>query len=172
MKGICFALLIALALTYKFPDENGFSNGCVVKTNMLREKHGVPNVKNNPEIAQIAKAWAKKMAEKKSLSHSGNMYKGNYLGENTFFASGQDVTVDKVIDSWYSEIKSYHFDWEEGKIGGTAGQYGHFTQTVWNSTKEMGCGYATNGSKFYAACNYYPAGNYIGKFTKNVFPLK
>jgi hypothetical protein len=66
---------------------------------------------------------------------------------------------------WYNEIKFYDFarDYQKGT--------GHFTQLVWKSTKEVGFGIARDlGGYFYAVANYYPAGNVITRFQKNVFP--
>ena len=52
---------------------------------------------------------------------------------------------------------------------------GHFTQVVWKSTTQLGCGLAVNrGNKIYGVCNYSPAGNVVnaGFFKANVLPLR
>lgn len=48
---------------------------------------------------------------------------------------------------------------------------GHFSQVVWKDSKEMGVGMATKGGKCIVVANYTPAGNYIGMYQDNVFPL-
>ena len=49
---------------------------------------------------------------------------------------------------------------------------GHFTQLVWKSTTDIGCGLAIIKNKVYGVTNYFPPGNYIGSsnFRKNVLP--
>lgn len=52
---------------------------------------------------------------------------------------------------------------------------GHFTQIVWKSTEQLGCGLAiTTDNRVYGVCNYFPQGNVInqGYFEENVQPLK
>ena len=46
---------------------------------------------------------------------------------------------------------------------------GHFTQVVWQSSKELGVGIAYDGKgTCYVVANYSPPGNYQGKFPDNV----
>ena len=48
---------------------------------------------------------------------------------------------------------------------------GHFSQTVWNSTKEVGVGTAESKSKnFFLVARYSPKGNVGGKYNDNVSP--
>jgi len=65
---------------------------------------------------------------------------------------------------WYDEIKDYDFK-NPGFKSGT----GHFTQVIWKGSEEVGFGLAQskNGS-WYSVANYYPPGNYMGKFPQNV----
>jgi hypothetical protein len=64
---------------------------------------------------------------------------------------------------WYDEIKDHNFNMDHQS--GT----GHFTQLVWKTTKEVGFGVArASDGSFYGVANYYPAGNLIGTFVKNV----
>lgn len=49
---------------------------------------------------------------------------------------------------------------------------GHFTQVVWRDTEEMGVAFAKHGNKLYVVANYYPPGNYQGRFNENVPPPK
>jgi hypothetical protein len=53
---------------------------------------------------------------------------------------------------------------------------GHFTQVIWDDTRELGQAYASYTKGQWNTCvavaNYYPAGNYLGRFGEQVKPLK
>lgn len=51
---------------------------------------------------------------------------------------------------------------------------GHFTQVIWKGSREIGVGraFAEDGLRVFVVCNYYPAGNVIGRFKENVMPSK
>ncbi len=57
------------------------------------------------------------------------------------------------VQMWYDEIKAYNFN-KPGFSKGT----GHFTQVVWKSSKQLGCGIALSYVKpWYSltgVCNY------------------
>lgn len=136
--------------------------------NSLRSKHQVDDLKWNKEIQVIAQAYAEKIAPGHSLIHSSNKYKGNSLGENLYMSYG-GISGEQASNSWYSEIKDYDFSSHKSSSGATTG---HFTQLVWKDSKEIGCGSACDGTYCICCCNYYPAGNFIGKYDSNVFPLE
>ena len=48
---------------------------------------------------------------------------------------------------------------------------GHFTQVVWKSSTDFGVGKAqTKDGKWLVVANYYPAGNFVGRYKENVLP--
>ena len=49
-------------------------------------------------------------------------------------------------------------------------QVGHFTQIVWQDTKEVGCAYNPCPNLDTIICNFYPAGNYKNEFALKVSP--
>ncbi|KAK2077642.1 hypothetical protein QBZ16_004488 [Prototheca wickerhamii] len=73
---------------------------------------------------------------------------------------------------YYNEAAHY--------VDGTPGDTGHFTQMVWNRSRELGCGFAVcpgstsnpngYGTWNYLVCRFYPVGNVIGYYDQNVFP--
>ena len=42
-------------------------------------------------------------------------------------------------------------------------QFGHYTQMVWKSTAEVGCGMASDTGKDILVCQYTPSGNQGGQ---------
>lgn len=93
------------------------------------------------------------------------------LGENLHWASArkwsdgrvqrQQVTPTQVTDSWGAEKADYNYAANSCADGEMCG---HYTQMVWKSSTEMGCGMAfcSDDSQVWV-CNYRPPGNYAGR---------
>ena len=71
------------------------------------------------------------------------------------------------MQDWYSEVTSYDFATGQSTDGQAVG---HFTQVIWASTTELGCGIARCGGQDIFVCNYSPPGNYVGDEVVNVPP--
>ncbi|XP_048203597.1 cysteine-rich secretory protein 2-like [Perognathus longimembris pacificus] len=87
-------------------------------------------------------------------------------GENLFWSSGLRPW-SYVMQNWFNESK--HFIYGLGPKTPSA-VVGHYTQFVWYSTYQVGCGVAYCPSqktmKYYYVCQYCPAGNLLSKKTK------
>lgn len=107
-------------------------------------------------VAATAQAWANGCV----YNHSGNAY-----GENIYASTGTP-TAQGVVNSWASEASSYNY-----AANTCSGTCGHYTQVVWRSSTQLGCGIkaCTTNSPFNVAmygpnwtlvvCDYNPAGN-------------
>lgn len=119
------------------------------------------------------------------MYHSKNddpraQWRGDSTGESLAAGGGEDnkrVAAYIASDAWYEEIKDYPYPEYNGD--GTDALFdkiGHFTQSVWKGSKYVGYGYAYNSDcnpyKFYVAARYYPAGNVLETFGKNVAPVQ
>nr|XP_006824467.1 PREDICTED: protein PRY1-like [Saccoglossus kowalevskii] len=145
--------------------------------NFYRCKHGSPQLQLSSQLNDYAQEWAEELAATDSSEHSTN--RGSNppnRGENIW--TGYDVfrwqsydqfTGSTPVSDWYSEIVNY--DFASGTLNSSNE---HFTQLVWKSSDQLGCGIATAqrayGPKFYVVCQYEPAGNF-GNFDLNVPPL-
>ena len=135
--------------------------------NYHRKRHQVDELERNSEIEQVAQSYSEYLASIETMKHSGNGKYGENL-YNCWASNGICITGEKASQSWYDEVKQYNFN-NPGFSGGT----GHFTQLVWKGSKQIGCGVACSiNNKCYVTCNYYPPGNVLSQFDKNVFPLK
>jgi pathogenesis-related protein 1 len=94
------------------------------------------------------------------------------LGENLYWASArktggksipQPITEKEVVAGWATEKPWYSRATNtcEAPLGKTCG---HYTQIVWEATREVGCAKAIcKDSSQIWVCNYAPAGNMIGQ---------
>merc|ERR1712004_948133 len=146
-------------------DLDKFRQDSLTAHNAYRAKHGVPALKLNDELNDVAQEWADYLMAVDSFEHRHP----NKYGENLYMSSGRAAQeqAQGAVDSWYSEIKDYTFGRDPSRGGPVTG---HFTQVVWKGSSEVGVGVAQKGSKVIVVANYSPPGNYIGQHADNVFP--
>jgi hypothetical protein len=112
-------------------------------------------------LAAGAQEWAEHLAgEVHSLQHSH--LPG--LGENLAMWTAGRATLTKLVDLWGAE-KYYFIDSTFPDVS-TTGDWktvGHYTQMIWRSTTEVGCGMASGGGYDYLVCRYTPQGNFMGE---------
>lgn len=127
---------------------------------------------------------ANHLATTGALVHSKTKYRNEPVGENLrcqswsvtgkfgifhFFAHTYDVYPGKeMTETWYNESKKY--DYHNRQL--YQSETGHFTQVVWKNSQEVGFAQAQGPSMNFAVAMYYPAGNFLGEYEKNVFPAK
>ena len=77
-----------------------------------------------------------------------------------------------MIDRPQLEKTLNDYNFKKPESTNNVGVCGHFTQVVWKDTKEVGFGGAlSKKGKWYAVGNYYPAGNVLNDFGKNVIKI-
>ena len=117
-----------------------------------------------------SQSWSDKLARDGGFSHSGNRGTGENLASSTGYWSDSQLIEDNLygVKMWYDEIVDY-----EGFLKGSKswGVIGHFSQVIWQGSKEVNCGFAKRGRTSILTCQYYPPGNYGGMFEKYVQPL-
>lgn len=124
--------------------------------NTWRKRYGVPPLTWSPQLASYAQEWANKLARENRFSHRPN----NRYGENLASATGQQMSPDQVVNMWGNEVADYNYASNTCKPGKMCG---HYTQVVWKTTTQLGCGMARNGNREVWVCNYNPPGNYVGR---------
>jgi|GEM_PF-801909 len=109
-------------------------------------------------LEESAAQWATHLADSNMLYHSPNR---NGIGENCAFAvSYTPEDVKWAVDLYVREKKYYHG--EEISFQNYI-EFGHYTQVIWNNTTHVGCAEVRGKYGSFVVCQYYPAGNMIGK---------
>eukprot|EP00117_Sycon_ciliatum_P036890 scpid91201/ scgid1571/ Peptidase inhibitor 16; Cysteine-rich protease inhibitor len=137
----------------------------------------LPAMTWNTVLANVAQAYADRcIYEHNGARTSDTNGAFSYVGENLYISTNtpSDPAVVSVM-SWDKEKHYYDYDTlvcAPGKV------CGHYTQIVWNSSQQLGCGaklcdaantksYPFDKSKFskgyIVVCNYGPGGNYRGQ---------
>jgi uncharacterized protein YkwD len=122
--------------------------------NALRATVKIPPLTWSDKLAARAQEWAVTLLARGEFIHRP---KSPY-GENLYDITGAPASPERVVDAWASESRDY--DYATNKCRKVCG---HYTQMVWSTTKEVGCGVARNSRREVWVCNYDPPGNYIGK---------
>ena len=128
-------------------------NDTLNQHNFYRRRHGVPDL-----------TWSSSLAAS-AQSHANNcIFQHSRAGENLYSISAywSGYGIDSV-DSWYFEQEIYDYN-----NPGFSYSTGHFTQIVWKSTRQLGCGAQMCNFGLYVVCQYDPPGNYLGEFAENV----
>ncbi len=131
--------------------------------NSYRAKHGAPAMTWSASLAADAQNWANQCVFQHAPFEARNG-----AGENLALWSGTTRPASAAAQMWYDEIKDYNY-----ARPGFSGATGHFTQVIWNESRELGCGMKTcPGIGEFIVCRYSPAGNLMGNFPSNVSPIR
>lgn len=167
-------VILSVALLPTFPVyAGGIDTGAIISThNKLRAEVGVTKkLSYSTALAARAQAWAEHLKQTNHCQMRHSEPDGKY-GENLFWGSAvswtdgrkelQKVSSKQVVENWGSEKTDYDYannQCTEGKL------CGHYTQIVWRTTTKVGCGVAVCEDTLEQvwACQYQPAGNWVGK---------
>ena len=136
------------------PAQPSIETGMLAAHNNVRAKVNVPPLTWDNKLAASAREWADTLLARGEFLHRA---KSPY-GENLFAIHGASATPEEVVDAWASESRDYDY-----RSNRCSKMCGHYTQLVWVSTKQVGCGVARNSRREVWVCEYNPPGNYIGK---------
>jgi uncharacterized protein YkwD len=130
--------------------------------NAYRAKHCAPPLAWSAELAKVAQNWANELQRQGCAFEHSNQ---QTYGENLAGGSRGALDPKATVAMWYDEVKTYDF-----AGGGFSMETGHFTQVVWTTTTEVGCGWVTCKQMDIIVCNYNPPGNWEGQYKQHVLP--
>ena len=131
--------------------------------NFARVRFGVPPVSWSPMLAGEAQAYAEKMARTGIYGHDTTAGRRAKMGENLWRGQRGVFSYEVMVGLMVDEVE--HFvpgAFPNNSRTGDWHQVAHFTQIVWPTTTEIGCGLAASASTDYFVCRYAPTGNKDG----------
>ncbi|KFQ99046.1 Peptidase inhibitor 16, partial [Opisthocomus hoazin] len=158
-----FLLLTVLELSWSLTDEE--------KKIILDEHNKYRSQVSPPAMDMLKMSWdteleafAQAYAEKCIWDH--NKERGR-RGEN-LFAMAPTLDLEFAVEDWNAEEKYYNLTTSTCVPGQMCG---HYTQVVWASTHQIGCGAKfcekidgiETEEMYLLVCNYYPPGNMKGR---------
>jgi Cysteine-rich secretory protein family len=134
--------------------------------NRERAAVGVPPLVWSDTLAAGAQAWADYEASLNRSFHSpGNFrdYAETIANSGPHNPIDVNATLIPMLNFWINEKANYVPGTPVEQDGGAPNYYWHYTQLVWRTTTEIGCGMATNSVNDFLVCRFLPMGNYIGQ---------
>jgi len=122
--------------------------------NSVRARVGTAPLSWSVRLAALAQDWADTLLARRQFVHRPN----SIYGENLFEITGATASSAQVVNSWAAEFRNY--DYRSNRCRGACG---HYTQIVWDDTREVGCAVARGGGREVWVCDYDPPGNWVGK---------
>lgn len=152
--------------------------GMLESHNRVRAAVGVAPLTWSSTMTGYAQEWATYLANQNNCQMQHRSVAGIdplKAGENLYWASPltrtysdgrketsvQAITPSQVADAWASEQADYDYASNRCASGKICG---HYTQMVWRTTLEVGCGMAVCPDKGQIwVCSYNPPGNWVGE---------
>ncbi|HEY1962043.1 MAG TPA: CAP domain-containing protein [Rhizomicrobium sp.] len=128
--------------------------------NRLRAELSIAPLRWSDRLAQGAAQWAKTVASRNQLQHSGEAN----VGENIAVGWGTQTSLPQMLSIWANEKTMFQRGmFPQVSRDGSEASVLHYSQMIWRGTTEIGCGTAANGRMNFLVCWYSPQGNYIGQ---------
>lgn len=125
--------------------------------NAYRAPLGLPPLRWSNSLEDKAQGWADHLAELGQLVHSGP-------GQNLAMSAAGTQSLTQLVDLWGGE-QSYFTDGIFPDISTTGNwmDVGHYSQMIWATTIEVGCGFSEDYGRDVLVCDYNPPGNVMGE---------
>ena len=164
-----------LILSDVYAEEVTVNTKAITKAhNDLRAQYKLRGLKYSKTLEKAARKWAKKL-QKDGCGMVHSHGKVGAYGENLYWASPrvmtkttsdgkqtqnrslQKVQDHAVVQAWFDEVKWYDYQTNSCEPNQMCG---HYTQVIWNTTREVGCAaMACDDRSQVWVCEYAPAGN-------------
>ncbi|MFL6481864.1 MAG: CAP domain-containing protein, partial [Nitrososphaera sp.] len=150
-------------------------NTILTMHNDARRAVNVPPATWSESLARDAQAWADYIAslnldlqrcyngDRTQCPPHATWQQRNSQGENLAWGTRGAFPVARHVQGWLDEAPNCPPGCmipADGSLGVYPRVYGHYTQIVWNTATQIGCGMASDATQDYLVCRYLQAGNY------------
>ncbi|KAK1932766.1 SCP-like extracellular protein family protein [Babesia divergens] len=133
--------------------------------NSYRDFHSSPHLEWSSKLASDARRSANELSRRVSCNLP--LYYRDEIGTNYVASDVASFTEELAARFWYEGHSDY--DFQEGGPENRNPNVLSFTQLVWKSSKDVGCGVACcDKERLILVCRFHPAGNIQGYYTQNV----
>uniref|UniRef100_A0A0K8RIA5 Putative antigen 5 protein n=1 Tax=Ixodes ricinus TaxID=34613 RepID=A0A0K8RIA5_IXORI len=148
-------------------ENHRFHQLCRHEHNKYRKLHHVNILRTNSTLYIKARGWASYLSKLDITTDVPHEYTPG-IGENIYWMTNAQKPytqyAEKAVQYWYAENKYYNYD-----TGRFSPNTAHFTQMVWKSTTQVGCGYNVSRTlTLFVVCKCFPQGNIAGQYQSNV----
>ena len=138
-----------------------FENTILDIHNQERAAVNVPALSWSNSLASNAQSWANQLLAEGKFEHSSDTSYGENIAQLSRINPNPNVIdLSKMVQTWVDEKNFYN---GQPITIDNFMQFGHYTQMVWKSTTEVGCGMASDTDKDILVCQYTPSGNQVGQ---------
>lgn len=131
--------------------------------NDARRRFGVIPLSWNDGLADAATAYARTMAASGVYEHDSTPGRRKLMGENLWRGARGVFSYDVMVGVMVDEDHLFRAGvFPAVSTTGAFHDVAHYTQIVWPTTTEVGCGLASSATTDYFVCRYAPTGNKDG----------
>jgi len=136
--------------------------------NIERARLGIPSLRWSDKLARQSLSWARQLVQMEGLEHSDTAdyedAEEGEEGENLWRGTKGYYSPEQMVNLWVDERKIFvNGPFPHNSATGQWRDVGHYTQLIWRSTTEVGCGIATGEEDDVLVCRYLEGGNVIGE---------
>ena len=130
--------------------------------NAVRAEYGVSPLRWDPALQATASAYANQLAQVGQLVHASRAGRG--IERENISQGLPNWSAIQLTDSWLKEKQFFTPGiFPNVSTTGDWSQVGHYSQIIWPTTTDIGCGMALGGGFSWLVCRYSPGGNKDGK---------
>jgi hypothetical protein len=131
--------------------------------NAVRRDFGTAPMAWNEGLAVAARGYAQQMAATNTYQHDQTPGRRKLMGENIWRGPRGVFSYDVMLRLMIDERALFRRGiFPDVSTTGNFHDVAHYTQIVWPTTTEVGCGLVSNETTDYFVCRYAPTGNKDG----------
>lgn len=166
-RKLALSTILALSwtlLTGASNDRSDFDSRILAAHNRERATLGIGSLRWSADLAVGAKQWSDTLGRTGQFAHSPDQPGEELLGENIWGGDPGAFSPEAMVALWIKEKRAFKFGvFPRTSTTGRVEDVSHYTQLVWRSTTEVGCGLSKGASEEILVCRYRHPGNVMGQ---------